>query len=71
MVRPIYCTVFECINTLYYFVFEMGHEKRRNMEMKGRNVENMEKIVLHSSSATCPKIGPGAVVEDAWKSEAL
>lgn len=46
---------FECVNMFYCLVFEMGHEKRRNMEMKERKVENMEKINLHASGATCQR----------------
>lgn len=48
----------------------MGHEKRRNMEMKGRNVKNMEKINLHTLHPL-PKIGHGAWVEDVRKSKAM
>lgn len=62
---------FECVNTFYCFVFEMGHRKRRNMEMKERNVENMEKNQLEYVWCHMPKIGHGAWVEDVWKSEAL
>lgn len=49
----------------------MGHEKRRNMEMKGRNVKNIGENQLTYFLCPMPKIGHGAWVEDVWKSKAL